>query len=316
MMGRHARIMGAISAMAGTAALVACASQDQKAAGAPAFEAASVKISGAARVGRIADRMRGGPGSGDPGRITYDHVRLLELLMKGWDMESYRIIGPAWLSDRNAAFFDVAATLPPETTTPQFQRMLQGLLTERFKIKLHHEVRPFPGYELVVAPDGPKLKRSSGDTAQDPVAGPTRVKLDADGFLVLPPGHGQGISMGRGIHAKFQQYTMAELVAAPYLRSFIEQSTGATNSHVVDRTGLAGEYDFTLKFDARRGPPVVAPGVRASGPQQQTPASDPSGLPNFFAALERQLGLKLVKVKGFPLDTIVLDHVERAPVEN
>ncbi len=43
-------------------------------------------------------------------------------------------------------------------------------------------------------------------------------------------------------------------------------------------------------------------------------ASEPSGLHNLFTALEKQLGLKLVKVKnGFPLDTLVIDHANGFP---
>ena len=32
--------------------------------------------------------------------------------------------------------------------------------------------------------------------------------------------------------------------------------------------------------------------------------------------LEKQLGLKLVKSKEFPLDTIVIDHIEKMPTAN
>ncbi len=83
----------------------------------------------------------------------------------------------------------------------------------------------------------------------------------------------------------------------------------------MDKTGLTGKYDFTLKFDPRSfGANVVV------GPQMQsdrTTASDPgSGLPDIFRAVERQLGLKLVRAKGFPLDTIVIDQMEKVPTEN
>jgi uncharacterized protein (TIGR03435 family) len=45
-------------------------------------------------------------------------------------------------------------------------------------------------------------------------------------------------------------------------------------------------------------------------------ATDPSGLPDIFNAVEKQLGLKLVRVKEIPLDVLVIDHIEKAPVEN
>jgi uncharacterized protein (TIGR03435 family) len=218
--------------------------------------------------------------------------------------------------------YTLTATMPPETTKQQFQLMLQNLLVERFKIRLHHETRVFPGYELVVAPGGPKLRKSTDPDAPDPAPGPMG-KFDAGGFLVLPPGHGQGISMGsNGVHAKFQNYTMADFVTVPFLSSFIAESTGETGFHVMDKTGLAGKYDFTLKFDARLDSAnvVVAPRLRAGMPPGETSSADsasaPSGLPTLFKAIEQQLGLQLVKVKAVPLDVIIIDHVETVPVEN
>ena len=298
--------------------LFACALQGRNTTAQPAFDAASVKID-RTRGPVLGSRMKGGPGTGDPGRIVYTKLPLMSLLTKACDVEEFRIAGPAWLAGPER--YMIAATMPPQTTRQQFQLMLQNLLIERFQIKLHHETRMFPGYDLVIAPGGPKLKASAppsdSDADADLALAPTRTKLDADGFLVLPPGHGQGIRVGDGVRAKFQNYTIGEF-AGYYLENFILQSTGAGISHVEDKTGLAGEYDFTLKFDARES--VVA-GSRARADTRTGEASSvgsesgPSGLPNLFKALEKQLGLRLVKVKAFPLDTIVIDHVERVPVE-
>ena len=66
---------------------------------------------------------------------------------------------------------------------------------------------------------------------------------------------------------------------------------------VIDRTGLTGYYDITLKW---------TPDGSAT--------SDPSAPPDLFTALEEQLGLKLVATKA-PVDVLVVDHVER-PSEN
>jgi uncharacterized protein (TIGR03435 family) len=64
---------------------------------------------------------------------------------------------------------------------------------------------------------------------------------------------------------------------------------------VVDRTGLTGTYDFTLSY---------------------APANDPnSSLPDFFTALQEQLGLKLQPQK-IPVDFLVIDHTDRVPTEN
>ncbi len=110
--------------------------------------------------------MKGGPGTSDPGRISYNYF-LKSILMKAWDLPADQLAGPAWLSD-TSDYYAITATLPAGTSREQFQKMLQNLLIERFQIKLHHETRNFPGYELVVAPGGPKLK----ETTQDPDLAP------------------------------------------------------------------------------------------------------------------------------------------------
>ncbi len=281
----------------------------------PAFEAASVKIADRKLIPGITFKMAGGPGTSDPGRITYTQIRLLQLLMRAWDVESYRIAGPAWLTSPDAEWYNITATMPPETTRQQFHEMLQNLLVERFQMRLHHEIRDFPGYELTVAPGGPKLREPANADAPEPSTGPSG-KSGEDGFLILPPGHGKGVRMAsNGVYAKFQNCTVDELVE-PYLSSFIQQSTGATTNHIVDKTGLTGRYDFTLKFDARNSSVRVVSGIGAAEPPAPGTASEPSGLPGLFTALEKQLGLKLVKVKAFPLDTMVIDHIEKAPTEN
>jgi uncharacterized protein (TIGR03435 family) len=87
--------------------------------------------------------------------------------------------------------YTIVATMPPETTKEQFQKMLQNLLVERFHLVFHHETRNFPGYELVVDKGGPKFKEvtptqpTNPDAAPDPraiLSGPR----GADGFPNSP----------------------------------------------------------------------------------------------------------------------------------
>jgi uncharacterized protein (TIGR03435 family) len=66
-----------------------------------------------------------------------------------------------------------------------------------------------------------------------------------------------------------------------------------TGRPVVDKTGLTEKYDFTLAF---------TPAARA--------ATDDSGRPSVFTALEEQLGLKLVPAKE-PVDVLVIDSIEQ-----
>jgi uncharacterized protein (TIGR03435 family) len=73
---------------------------------------------------------------------------------------------------------------------------------------------------------------------------------------------------------------------------------GAVGAPVVDQTGLKGQYDFDLKF---------APLLGASR------GSD-DALPDVFAVLQGQLGLKLEAIKG-PVELLVIDRAEK-PTEN
>jgi uncharacterized protein (TIGR03435 family) len=65
-----------------------------------------------------------------------------------------------------------------------------------------------------------------------------------------------------------------------------------TGRYVINKTGLTGSYDFTLQWT-----PFAQQGQADSGP-------------SIFAAIQEQLGLKLVPAKG-PVDTIVVDRVEK-----
>jgi uncharacterized protein (TIGR03435 family) len=63
---------------------------------------------------------------------------------------------------------------------------------------------------------------------------------------------------------------------------------------VVNKTGLTGNYEFTLNYSAA---PV-------------SPNAPPDDRPTIFTALVEQLGLKL-EPEDSPLDVLVIDAIER-----
>lgn len=69
--------------------------------------------------------------------------------------------------------------------------------------------------------------------------------------------------------------------------------TRETGRPVVDKTGLTGKYDFTLEY---------VPASKA--------ATDETGGPSIFTALEEQLGLKLEPAR-VPMDVLVIDSIEQ-----
>jgi uncharacterized protein (TIGR03435 family) len=102
---------------------------------------------------------------------------------------------------------------------------------------------------------------------------------------------------------------MAEF--AEHLSDFIFKP-GERRASIEDKTRLDGAYDFTLEFD--QGTVQVVVGNRAESAAAAPAYSEPgSGLPNIFKALDRQLGLQLIKSKDISKDTIVIDHARKIP---
>jgi uncharacterized protein (TIGR03435 family) len=77
---------------------------------------------------------------------------------------------------------------------------------------------------------------------------------------------------------------------------------------VVDKTGLAGSYEFTLQWKPDDSAASQTP---TFGGAQGT-AGTASG-PSIFTAIQEQLGLELEP--QVPMEVLVIDHVEK-PVEN
>jgi uncharacterized protein (TIGR03435 family) len=271
------------------------------------FEVASVKAAG---VGDPAGGRTGGPGTADPGRLTYSRVPIMRLLSTAFAVSSDEIFGPSWVMDTNGAtadLFDVVANLPAGTTKEQMNIMLLNLLGERFHLAYHREKREFDAYLLTVAKGGPKLKDAQPVTdgpsqippAQAPPAPGTRTTLDRDGFPLLPPGlPGLRGNQSNGVtRVTFRMSTPADLAGIV--------SIVVGTSRVVDRTGLSGKYDFKLEY--------ATPIATKAGPALFEAVGDSA--PDIFSAVDKQLGLKLQKGKA-AFEVIVVDRIDRTPVEN
>ena len=157
--------------------------------------------------------------------------------------------------------------------------MVRNLLADRFTAKVHHELREFPTYDLVVAKGGPKLTpaRETSQTApppDSPESGET--KLDADGFPHLN-------RPGTLIYNFSPAGTrLSRMVANAQTMSQIAMMLGdPARAKVADKTGLEGKYDFKLEFAFESGPIAASPGDPAA-------ASPP--VPSIFSAIKK-LGL-------------------------
>jgi uncharacterized protein (TIGR03435 family) len=133
-------------------------------------------------------------------------------------------------TSRSVFHIEAAADDPSKATTEQLKQMFQAMLVDRFSLKFHKEVQEGPGYALVVAENGPKLAKASGNPES-----PVRLFNEK----------GQEVIKGRS--------TLAELVKA---QSFA--------SPIVDKTGLSDVYEYEIVAPrsggaGQRGAPGQAP---------------------------------------------------------
>jgi bla regulator protein blaR1 len=189
-----------------------------------------------------------------------------------------RVIGPAWIENTRYAI----EGKPPDSTRSAMQTMTAGerakenalmkqsLLADRFQLKAHFETREMPLYQLVVAKGGSKLKEDP-----DPAKHGLRV----------------GTSLFRGS------------ATIPVLISTLECAADIGGREVIDKTGLTGVYDFSLKWTPMETTTAASGGSGAAA----TPDVEGASL---FTAVEEQLGLKLVPAKG-PGQVLVIDHIEQ-----
>jgi uncharacterized protein (TIGR03435 family) len=294
-----------------------------------AFEVATLKPSAAAGMGPLRIGNRGGPGTADPGRFTCERCNLAMLVSTAYDINYVQISGPSWLSETQ---FDLVAKVPEGATKAQFRVMMQNLLIDRFKLAVHRDKKEAQIYELSVAKGGPKLKASAGPEDPGPedirrgqgggVSGlpppPPRMARDTDGFPQLPPGRHSMMAMAPG--------RMRWRLADESMEAFSKSLQGMVGRPVNDATGLTGKYDFELTFaPAANGMDFMGRGL-LPGPMARPPGANPAGpdgaatppddsVPSIFTAIQDQLGLKLESKKG-PVDTLVIDHIEKTPTEN
>ena len=269
----------------------------------PAFEVASVKASKPPDGTPRGIGCRGGPGTSDPGLITCENMSPSLLVTMWYDIMRFQLSGPDWMDGTR---FDVTAKVPPGTTKEQVRLMEQNLLAERFKLSLHHEKKEMQIYELTVAKNGPKLKEAAPPPTKPdvPASGPPpkrpSVTLGSDGFPEILP-NVSGMWMLNG-HARRQQL-------GETMDQFAQFLTGQLGLPVNNSTGLPGKYDIVLSWapDWARQPPAEGGASSAAAD-----ASDPP--PTLVQAVQK-LGLKLESKKG-PVDILVIDHMEKTPVEN
>jgi uncharacterized protein (TIGR03435 family) len=224
-----------------------------------AFDVASVKPHKA--IGPVTEGRSDESIEIEPGSLNMRNVRLSSCIKWAYQVKDYQIAGPDWL---HAEKYDIAAKAAGPARTEELREMLQTLLRERFQLQVHRETRELTVYALTVSKSGPKLHKAEPQSN----SGMQRV----DGTFV------------------FDAMSMPQL--ADDLSTFVQ-----VDRPVLDRTGIRGVFDFSLKF-------------ADSAAELKRVLSEGDG-PSIFTVIQEQLGLRLEGQKG-PIEILVIDHVERA----
>jgi uncharacterized protein (TIGR03435 family) len=137
-----------------------------------AFEVASVKLHTTSGIGQRSGIEENGAA------IRVENLPLRALIEAAYGIRDYEFVGPNWLASER---YDVVAKPPSGFTHAQFQPLLQALLADRFKLRVHHETKQMGVYELVVAKAGARLRESTGPrtffTARQALISGTRVSM-------------------------------------------------------------------------------------------------------------------------------------------
>ena len=251
---------------------------------APTFDVVSIKRN----VSEVVNSRSVGERPG--GVFMLSAMAIAPVIRTAYPAETSDLIGaPEWVSSE---IYDLTARAGREVTREQMQAMLQSMLAERFKLAVHYEIQERPVYALVLARAdgrlGPNLKRSELDC--DAIQ-----KARREGSAEPPPATSNGAP---ACGMSMQGSTGMEVLHGARPLAALASSLGTTPGRVVvDKTGLEGNYDVTLRYMPR--------------PSQNPPPDEP---PNIFTAVEEQLGLKLQADRA-PLRVLVIDRIER-PTDN
>lgn len=278
------------------------------------FEVASIKPS---KPGGRGLMIRLSPG----GRIVMSDITVERLIEMAYDVKDGQVSGlPGWARsekyDIEAKPDDEAAArfnkLPDKVRGQRLSEMLRQLLADRFALKLDHSAKAMNVLALTIAKGGPKLHKSAlngkpGAALKPPPPPPPGVSPSQRG--PIEPGEGLTTAGPGNITGTGAQ-----------ISTLVSALTMVTHQIVVDRTGLNGDYDFTLHWtpDVSENRMVEGPGAGLGpggpgGPGGDSAPPDTSG-PSLFTAIQQQLGLKLQSQKT-PVDILVIANVEK-PSEN
>jgi uncharacterized protein (TIGR03435 family) len=199
---------------------------------------------------------------------------LTQMISFAFDVQAKQVVGlPDWAeTDR----FDIDGK-PDGEGAPngkQWKTMIQKLLADRFQLKFHKDKKELSVYVLSVSKTGEKMTKND--------------------------------SAPNGLPALFFQGGLGKLNVR---NALMTDFTGLMQSAVLDRpvldqTGLAGRFDFTLNWTPDESQ------FKGMGVTIPPPTDSADAPPNLYTAIQEQIGLKLEATRA-PADVMVIDHVEK-----
>jgi uncharacterized protein (TIGR03435 family) len=217
------------------------------------FEVASIKPSDPGVRGNTFNYT---PGGG----LTILNSTLRAIIQSAYDVPGFQIEGgPGWI---NSERFDVIAKSEAgdRAVVGQTRLKLQALIADRFRLKVRREMRDMRVLALAVGKNGPKLQAAAAKQT-------------------VPAGMHMSCGRMMGTDATME--------------NFAHSLTRELGRPVVDRTGIAGKFDFMIEFTPEEGPC----------------AADANDQPSIFGAIQ-ELGLKLEATRR-AVEVIVVDYAER-----
>src|SRR5262245_38729813 len=218
----------------------------------PEFEVASVRVSDLENLQiSYMPTLDVRPG----GTLRISNRRLDEIIMLAYGIGGKQISGPRWLTElttdpTQVTRYEIIAKVPENASRDQVPLMLQNLLEDRFKLKVHRESRPTQVYSLEVSPNGHKLNSTVADAGR--TSGCTRAIGGGEDYSAAADCY--GVTM-----AQLAQQLPA--LAPAYFRE----------GPVVDSTQLTGAYDLRLEWrtaaeiEAGANGPTIFAAVRKLG---------------------------------------------------
>ena len=167
--------------------------------------------------------------------------------------------------------------------------MMQAILEDRFKLRIHRETRQGPVYELALGKGSPKLKPFRDGSCTPVLVGRPLPPLDSGQHYC------RNVVGPRAVD--FEGGTLSML--AGLLGLIVDRP-------VIDKTGITNYIQIQLKFSSDDS---AAPRPAPADPGSPAAVSSPDA-PGIFQAIQEQLGLRLVPAKG-PVNVLLIDHIER-----